>query len=153
MPRLWRYALVMTGNRAEAQDLAQATALRALERVEQFRPGTRLDAWCFTILGSIWRNELRARKVRLGTGHIAVEDVGLADPTPGVEVNILARQVLSHMASLPEAQRQTLYLVYVEGFSYAEAAAQLDIPIGTVMSRLANGRKRLKQVMSDDAAD
>lgn len=153
MPRLWRYALVLAGDRAEAQDLAQATALRALERSAQFSAGTRLDSWCFTILSSIWRNELRARKVRRGSGHVAVADVDLSDPNPGAEVNILARQVLSRMASLPEAQRETLYLVYIEGFSYAEAAAQLDIPIGTVMSRLANGRKRLKQVMSDDATD
>lgn len=148
MPRLWRYAIVLTGNRDDAQDLTQATALRALERADQFQAGTRLDRWCFTILSSIWKNELRARAVRLGQGFVPVEDADLAAPDLS-GVNILAWQVLSHMNTLPEAMRETLFLVYVEGYSYAEAAQRLDIPVGTVMSRLANGRKKLKAAMAE----
>lgn len=150
MPRLWRYGLVLSGDRAIAQDLAQATALRALERSSQFRPGTRLDHWCFSILSSIWKNDRRAHKVRMGLGQVPAEEAGLVDPAPGADVNILASRVLSLAAQLPEAQREAIFLVYVEGFSYAEAAKRMEIPIGTVMSRLANGRRRLKQTMGED---
>ena len=148
MPRLWRYGLVLSGSKEDAADLAQSTALRALERAHQFRHGTEFDRWCFTILSSIWKNELRSRAVRRGQGLMAVEDAGLSAPHHG-DVNILARQVLFFMTKLPEAQRETMYLVYVEGYSYAEAAKRLDIPIGTVMSRLANGRRKLNEAMAD----
>ena len=144
MPRLWRYGLVLSGNRDDAADLAQSTALRALERAGQFQPGTQLDRWCFTILSSIWKNELRSRAVRRGGGLVPVEDANLTAPDHS-DVNNLAGEVLSRMTALPEAMRETVFLVYVEGYSYAEAAERQDIPIGTVMSRLANGRKRLKQ--------
>lgn len=148
MPRLWRYALVLARNRDDAADLAQATALRALERAEQYQAGTRLDRWCFAILTSIWRNELRSRAIRRGEGVIPVEDANLrADDN--ADVNILAGEVLSSMSTLPEAQRETLFLVYVEGYSYAEAATTLEIPVGTVMSRLASGRRKLKAMMPE----
>ena len=150
MPRLWRYGLVLSGNRDDAYDMAQATALRALEKSEQFQSGTRLDRWCFTILSSIWKNELRSRAVRRGQGLVPVEDAGLATPDQN-DVNVLASQVLNQMSALPEAHRETMFLVYVEGCAYAEAAAILDIPIGTVMSRLANGRKRLNEALADKA--
>ena len=148
MPRLWRYGLVLSGNREDAADLAQSTAQRALERAHQFRPGTDMDRWCFTILASIWKNELRARTVRRGQGLVAAEDAGLIASNDG-DVNILARQVLTFMQALPEAQRETLFLVYVEGYSYAQAAERLKIPIGTVMSRLANGRRKLNEAMAE----
>ena len=142
MPRLWRYALVLSGNRTDAEDLAQATAIRALERAHQFQTGTRMDRWCFSILSSIWKNELRARAVRRGQGFVPIEGADLQVPG-GQEVNILARQVFTQIMQLPEAQRETVHLVYVEGYSYAEAAERLGIPIGTVMSRLANARRKL----------
>lgn len=146
MPRLWRYGLVLSGHRQDAADLAQATAVRALERADQFQPGTRLDRWCFAILASIWKNEIRARSVRRGQGLVPVEDAGLIAPDHR-DVNILAGQVLSQMTQLPEAMRETVFLVYVEGYSYAEAAERQEIPVGTVMSRLANGRRRLKEAL------
>jgi RNA polymerase sigma-70 factor (ECF subfamily) len=67
-----------------------------------------------------------------------------------IETNILAGQVLTHVQNLPEAQRETLFLVYVEGLTYREAAAVLDVPIGTVMSRLAGARERLGVLNSED---
>ncbi|MEO1494153.1 MAG: sigma-70 family RNA polymerase sigma factor [Pseudomonadota bacterium] len=148
MPRLWRYGLVLSGSDDQARELAQATALRALEKADQYQPGTRLDHWCMAILSSIWKNELRARAVRRGQGLVPADEAGLLARDNG-DVNILAAQVLSQMMTLPEAQRETMYLVYVEGFSYAEAAARLEIPVGTVMSRLAIGRKRLKEAMGE----
>ncbi|MEM1162927.1 MAG: RNA polymerase sigma factor [Pseudomonadota bacterium] len=152
MPRLWRYGLVLSGNRTDAQDLAQATAMRALERAAQFQSGTRLDRWCFAILTSIWKNEMRARAVRRGRGLVPVDQAGLTAPDEA-EMNISAGRVLSEMIALPEAMRETLFLVYVEGHTYAEAAERLEIPLGTVMSRLANGRRRLKQALPGEGAD
>ena len=99
----------------------------------------------------VWLNELRSRKVRTGAGVMPVEEMDLEDKSPGTEVNILARQVLSQVNNLPEAQRQSVLLVYVEGFSYKEAAEIMEIPVGTVMSRLAGARKKLNSLMADPA--
>jgi len=142
-PRLWRYCLVLTGNRDRANDLSQVTCLRALDRAEQFAAGTKLDRWVFKIAQRVWLNELRADAVRRGGGLVPAEDAGLIDPRAGPESNMFARQVLSEVMKLPEAQRTAVVLVYVEGYSYKEASDILDIPIGTVMSRLAAARSKL----------
>ena len=149
-PRLWRYAMVLTGRRDVADDLAQSTCLRALEKAEQFQPGTHLDRWMFRIAQRIWLNELRAQTLRRGGGLVPVEDAGLTDDTADAETNIFVTEVLSQMNALPEAQRSTVMLVYVEGFSYREAADVLDIPIGTVMSRLSAARKSLGQALTQN---
>ena len=143
LPRLWRYGLVLSGNRDTAEELVQATCVRALERSIQFAPGTRLDRWLIAILHSIWLNEVRARKVRRGQGLVDAEAALVFDGIRVVESNILAAQVLRQVQELPEVQRETVYLVYVEELSYREAAEALGIPIGTVMSRLAGARAKL----------
>jgi len=143
LTRLWRYGLVLSGNRDMTEDLVQATCVRALERASQYQQGTHIDRWLFTILSSIWKNELRSRKVRQGEGFVDAEIVLVEDGVKQAETNIYARQVLNEVQSLPEAQRTAVYLVYVEGQSYKEAAAILDVPIGTVMSRLAAARVKL----------
>ncbi len=137
LPRLWRYALVLTRKSHDAEDLAQATCLRALERADQFIPGTRLDRWLFSILRSIWLNRIRGDRLREGEGHVDAEMSLSFDGANAIETNILAAQVLKKLGGLPTAQRETALLVYAEGYSYAEAAAMLGIPVGTVMSRLA----------------
>ncbi|MEO0937673.1 MAG: RNA polymerase sigma factor [Pseudomonadota bacterium] len=147
--RLWRYCLALTGQRDWADDLVQTACLRALEKAGQYQPGTHVDRWLFTIARSTWLNELRARKVRQGGGLVPVEEIDLPSAAPGTEVNILAREVLNKVNRLPEAQRLTVFLVYVEGYSYAEAAEHLDIPIGTVMSRLATARRTLSAQMTE----
>jgi len=151
-PRLWRYAVALTGRRDWADDLAQTTCLRALDKAEQFQAGTHLDRWMFRMAQRVWLNELRSRKVRMGGGLVPVEEFDLPDKTPGTEVNILARDVLNRVNALPEAQRQAVFLVYVEGYAYKEAAEIMEIPIGTVMSRLAAARKRLNADMADSKA-
>jgi RNA polymerase sigma-70 factor (ECF subfamily) len=148
-PRLWRYAVALTGRRDWGDDLAQTTCLRALDKADQFEAGTHLDRWMFRMCQRVWLNEVRARKVRTGAGVMPVEQIDLADTAPGTEVNILARQVLSQVYALPEGHRQSVLLVYVEGFSYKEAAEIMEIPIGTVMSRLAAARKRLNADLAD----
>ena len=96
----------------------------------------------------VWLNELRARKVRTGSGLVPVEDIGLDARLPDSETNIFIRDVLNQVNTLPEAQRQTVFLVYVEGFSYKEAAEMMEIPIGTVMSRFATAQWVISERMS-----
>src|SRR5208283_511032 len=143
LARLWRYALVLSRAADAADDLVQATCLRAIERADQFVPGTRLDRWLFAILRSIWLNEIRSRKIREGGGFVDAEEALSVDGARQIEANIFVTEVLQAISRLPEAQRETVLLVYGEGYSYAEAAGALGIPIGTIMSRLASARAPL----------
>ena len=143
LARLWRYALVTSRARDAAEDLVQATCLRAIERADQFVPGTRLDRWLFAILRSIWLNDIRARRIREGGGFVDAEETLAIDGAREIEANIFAAEVFRAIAQLPEVQREAALLVYCEGYSYAEAASALGIPIGTVMSRLAAARSAL----------
>jgi len=147
LARLWRYGLALSGSREVAEDLVQAACLRALERAEQFQSGTRLDRWLFAILRSIWLNEVRARRVREGKGFVDPEQVLFTDGAE-IETNMFVGQVLNAVHNLPEAQRETVLLVYVEGLSYSEAAEFLGTPIGTIMSRLAAARLALAKLRS-----
>jgi len=146
LARLWRYALVLSRARDAADDLVQATCLRAIERADQFAPGTQVDRWLFAILRSIWLNEIRSKKIREGGGLVDAEDVLTTDGAREIETNTTASAVLRAISRLPEAQRETILLVYGEGYSYAEAAAALGVPIGTIMSRLAAGRAALAKL-------
>src|SRR6202020_800280 len=146
LARLWRYALVLSRARDAADDLVQATCLRAIERADQFVPGTRVDRWLFTILRSIWLNEIRSQRIREGGGFVDAEDALTSDGVREMDTNITASTVLRAIGGLPQAQRETILLVYAEGYSYAEAAAALGVPIGTIMSRLAAGRAALAKL-------
>lgn len=143
---IWRYAFSLSGHPDTADDLTQSTVLRAMEKHDQFRPGSNLVAWCLTICRSIWLNEVRSqaiRKTQSMTGSVEIEEIAANFDT---ETNIFARQVFSKVMELPEAQRETAILVYIEGFKYSEAAELLDVPIGTIMSRLAVVRGQLKHL-------
>ncbi|MEM6712307.1 MAG: RNA polymerase sigma factor [Pseudomonadota bacterium] len=142
-PRLWRFCLALTGSRASADDLAQQSCLQALDKAESFQADSHLDRWIFTIARRVWLNDRRAQKVRVGTGVVDAQEAGLRDEKPGPETNFFTQQVLERMSALPDGQRETVLLVYVEGFSYREAAEALDIPIGTVMSRLSAARREM----------
>jgi RNA polymerase sigma-70 factor (ECF subfamily) len=143
LKRLWRYGVVLTGDSEVAHELVQATCLRALEKCDQFQPGTDLARWTYTILSSIWKNELRSRRIRLGQGFVDAEIALVADGVREMDTNLLARQVLREVERLPEGQREAVFLVYGEGLSYKEAADVLDVPQGTIMSRLAAARAKL----------
>ena len=147
LDRLWRYGFVLSHQRDVADDLVQATCVRALERVDQFVAGTRLDRWLFSILHSIWLNEIRARRVRQGQGFIDADEALTFDGARDTETHVMANQVLKQVNALPEAQRSAVFLAYVEGLSYREVAAILDVPIGTVMSRLAAARAKLSEAV------
>ncbi|WP_438271876.1 RNA polymerase sigma factor [Serratia quinivorans] len=131
---------MLSHRRDVADDLVQATCVRALERAAQFAVGTRMDRWLFAILHSIWLNETRAQHIRQGQGFVDVEELAGSETS---EEPIWANEVMQRVNRLPEAQRNTLFLVYVEELSYREAAEVLGVPIGTIMSRLAAARLRL----------
>ena len=148
LPRLWRYAMVKCRNPDRASDLVQATCERALSRSHQFQAGTRLDAWTITIMQSIWKNDLRRNSIRRGAGFVDAEDAGLVDTRESAEGKIFLSQVLQAVDTLPEAQKDAVYLVYVQGLSYEEAAAALDIPTGTLTSRLVRGRTKIAELIN-----
>jgi RNA polymerase sigma-70 factor (ECF subfamily) len=135
--------------RDAANDLVQATCLRAIERADQFIPGTLIDRWLFAILRSIWLNEIRSQRIRKGGGFVDAEDALISDGVREMGTNITASMVLRAISRLPVAQRETILLVYAEGYSYAEAATALGVPIGTIMSRLAAGRAALAKLKKE----
>lgn len=149
-PRLWCYCVVLTGSPERANDAAQAACVRALEKSSLFEGGTRLDAWVFKIAQRVWLNDLRAETVRKAGGLVALDDIEVADTRPDGESTLFSKEVLNHVMNLPEAQRATVLLVYVEGYTYREAAEILDIPIGTVMSRLSAARAVLSKTLRRD---
>ncbi len=150
LPRLSRFGLGLTRSRAEADDLVQGACERALNRMDQWNPETRLDSWMFRIMQSIWFNELRSRKVRErhALAEIAEEDVA-DDGEAAAEMRVLLSRVEQEIFKLSEEERIVLMLVCVEGMTYMEAAEAASIPVGTVMSRLARARLLLMQRLGD----
>jgi RNA polymerase sigma-70 factor (ECF subfamily) len=138
LPRLSRFAMGLTRDRSEADDVLQTACERALSRIHQWNPETRLDSWMFRIIQTIWWNELRARKVR--ELHVHREQAEQAPPHGKPEDQLLLLRAEQEIFRLPEALRVVLMLVCVEQLSYAEAAEVALVPIGTVMSRLARAR-------------
>jgi RNA polymerase sigma-70 factor (ECF subfamily) len=153
LPRLWAFALRISGDQHDAEDLVQRACVRALERAHQLRPGTAPLSWMFSIVQSTWINEQRARTVRSRFGvdwdHERLEAVAdLSAATP--EQHAMHSQIVGAVQQLPEAQRVVMLLVGVEGLSYNEAAKALDVPIGTIMSRLSRARRAIGALFKDD---
>ncbi|HCR56890.1 MAG TPA: RNA polymerase subunit sigma-24 [Raoultella sp.] len=142
LSRLWRYGLVLSRSRDVTEELVQSTCVRALERSARTQ-GTRIDRWLFSILHSIWISELRARHVRMGQGFVDSEELVAPDSREMAEDSLQYRQIMRRVGALAEAQRNAVFLVYVEGFTYQEAADTLSVPVGTIMSRLAAARLTL----------
>lgn len=147
-PRLRRFAYGLTGSIDEADELVQCTYERAISRLNQWQAGSRLDSWMYRILQNIWLNQLRARRVR--REHLSqteVDSLGSDSHQRQTEASMMLEQVRLCILRLPEEQRAPLLLVSVEGLSYKEAAEVLEIPIGTLTSRLSRGRLNLLQLM------
>jgi RNA polymerase sigma factor (sigma-70 family) len=144
LPRLRRLARVLTRNAADADDLVQIAVERALERRGQWAPGTRLDSWTFRIMKNAWIDETRSRG-RKGRVFAAPEEgERVADATiASMETRLQAAEAERALNELPEDQRLAIALVLIEGLSYKEAAEVLEVPMGTVTSRLVRGRTAL----------
>ena len=145
LPRLRRFARVITRNVADADDLVQVAVEKALNRAAQWRPGSRLDSWMFGIMKNAWIDEIRARRRRERV-H-APEEAGATVGDSSAAARDIALSVQAAMGRLPEEQRMAIALVLVEGQSYKDAADSLGIPIGTLTSRLARGREALQALL------
>ncbi len=158
---MWRFALRLTGNETDAEDLVQRTCVKALENKHQYTESGQLRSWLFRIEHRIWLNVLRSRQIRSAGSFNTVSSSGennaaetfnsdsnadstntrtqaATDQSPESQLEL--HQIYMQVESLPEAQRLVTTLVSVEGFTYQETADILDIPVGTVMSRLARAR-------------
>jgi len=144
LPRLRRFARALARAPADADDLVQLTVERALTRRDQWRAGTRLDSWMFRIMKNAWIDETRARSRQGGLFAPAEAGERVGDDGAGaMEARLAAAEVERAMARLPADQRLAVALVLVEGLSYQEAADVLEIPAGTLTSRLVRGRMAL----------
>ena len=159
---LYRTALRLTRVPADAEDLVQETYLKAFRAAASFEPGTNLRAWLFTILHNTARNRARDRaRDMVAVDSDAVDqatDFAPATGQPETPETLLLRDTLAPelqaaIDGLPEAFRQAVWLRDVEEFSYAEIAEMLQIPIGTVMSRISRGRRALHDALSRPAAE
>jgi len=144
LPRLRRFARGLSGSVADADDLVQAACERALARQHQFQEGTRFDSWMFRIVQTIWIDQVRSRDVRKEDGDIAEDRLGSDEPARRVEARLALDEVRRALDRLPPDQRTALLLVTVEGLSYKEAAEVVQVPVGTIMSRLARARIALQ---------
>ena len=140
-PAVWGFAVSISGSTDAADDLAQATCLQALEQHHRFEAGYPVIVMLIEICRSIWLHELRAERI-CKTGRLDAASE-IADLREGPETSIFAAQVYAKIMELPVGQRVTVELVYVQQFTYSEAADILDVPLGTVMSRLSTARNAL----------
>lgn len=148
LPRLRRYARALVRDRAAADDLVQDTLERALARLDLWQPGSDLRAWLFTLMHNLFVNQLRTRRPQ-----DTALDEALDIPVSGGQMEALAaRDMHAALIRLPDEQREVILLVGLEQFSYAEAAQVLGVPIGTIMSRLARARERMRHMLAGTPA-
>jgi RNA polymerase sigma-70 factor (ECF subfamily) len=142
IPHLRRYARALTRHELEADDLVQDTLERALRKFSLWQRGTNLRAWLFSVMHNLYVNQLRAKQ------ETAALDDDMDIAVGGrQEEGLNIRDLSTSLLALPLEQREVLLLVGLEDFSYAEVAQTLDIPLGTVMSRLSRGRERLRGLL------
>lgn len=148
LPRLRRFAHGLARNTADADDLVQAAAERMLKSRDQWQPGTNFDAWAYRILRNLWIDMARSgqRRDRIFVAEEQGLSVGAASEAEAtVELHYLMRA----MGRLPDEQCEAVALVMIEGLAYAEAAEVLEIPMGTLTSRLVRGRQALIKMLED----
>jgi RNA polymerase sigma-70 factor (ECF subfamily) len=150
LPRLRRFAHGLCRSTADADDLTQMTIERALRARAQWQPGTRLDSWLYNIMRNQWIDTVRARgrKEKVEAPADEADTLG-HDPRDAVEATIDLKRVMAAMDRLPGEQREVVALILIEGFGYREASELLDLPIGTVSSRLVRGRAALLAMLGE----
>ncbi|MFT5182239.1 MAG: RNA polymerase sigma-70 factor (ECF subfamily) [Alphaproteobacteria bacterium] len=149
IPRLRRYAIALMRDRIAADDLVQDVVLRALDRLHLWRDGTNMRTWLFTIMHNLHANDMRRLSRTADTQPLDAAALSRGTP-PEQESAFELSQLADAIAVLPVAQRQVILLVGLEGFSYAEAAEALDVPVGTVMSRLSRTREELRRTLDGE---
>lgn len=149
LPRLRRFAIALTGSAADGDDLVQDTVERALKNLHAWEPGTRLDSWMFRIAKNRFidtrRSAMRSKTVDLE----GMEEKAVLDGARALESHLAFQDTAKALQALPVEQRQAVALVLVEGLSYREAADILEIPIGTLTSRIARAREALTAALGD----
>lgn len=151
IPRLRRYAYILLRDQVAADDLVQDCLERALSRQNLFEPGTNLRAWLFTIMHNLHVNAvIKARRALPAGNSDDVADSHRNAVAPSQGGRLVLRDLERALGQLSEDQRSVVLLVGVEGLTYAETAAVLEVPVGTVMSRLARGRSRLNSLMNGE---
>ena len=147
LPRLRRFCHAMAGNPADGDDLMQSTVERALAHGDQFQAGTRIDSWLYRIAQNLQIDQARA-KGRRGTA-VPVEDAFdlIGDDGEGVYHRAELAAASRALAEVPDDQRAAFVLVVIEGLSYREAAETLEVPVGTIMSRIARARARIEKAL------
>ena len=152
LPRLRRFAFALSRNGADADDLAQATIERALRSSDQWQPGTRLDSWLYRIMRNLWIDTVRSRgrREKHEAPEDATKDVG-EDPREAMHASMELQRAIAAMERLPDEQREVVALILIEGFGYREVSEMLDLPIGTVSSRLVRGRTALLEMLGGNA--
>jgi RNA polymerase sigma factor (sigma-70 family) len=152
LPQLRRFARSLSHNAADADDLCQVAVEKALNGRGQWQPGTRMDSWMYRIMRNAWIDTARARSRAAQT--FVGEEAGLAVGDRGdaaIEARVELNQIEAAMCHLPDEQREAIALVLVEGLAYKDAAAILDIPMGTLTSRLVRGRQALLASLGEAA--
>lgn len=149
LPRLRRFARTVTFNREDADDLVQIAVERALNRGAQWEAGTRLDSWIFRIMKNAWIDEVRSRIRR--DAVFAPEEAGEHVGDDYAEAHQQRMAIQKAISLLSEDHRIVIGLVLVDGLPYKEAAQVLEVPMGTLTSRLARAREALQGLLSDQA--
>jgi RNA polymerase sigma-70 factor (ECF subfamily) len=149
LPRLRRFARTVTYHREDADDLVQIAVERALSRSAQWEAGTRLDSWLFRIMKNAWIDEVRARMRR--DRIFAPEEAGEHVGDEGAQAHQQRMAIQKAVSLLSDEHRMVVALVLVDGMPYKEAAEVLDIPMGTLTSRLGRARAALQELLSDTA--
>jgi RNA polymerase sigma-70 factor, ECF subfamily len=146
---LFRYAMALSRNRAEAEDLVQETYVRALDALGRLQPGSNVKAWMFTILRNVWRNQKRSQRAAPRTVELDGDFAAtFQDPYAVLVTNMEGELVHEAIRQLPDEAREIIVLREYEDMSYQAIADLLDCPLGTVMSRLGRARARLRVLIS-----
>lgn len=156
IPRLRRYARALTGNRDAADDLTQDTLERAWTKRHLWRSGGgdaagNLRAWLFAVMHNVFVNTVRRSRPTDSLDADGGPAADIVAANASAETGAVVREIRQGLMQLPDDQREVILLVGLEQLSYAETAFALDVPIGTVMSRLSRGRERLRRLLDQDA--
>jgi len=148
LPRLRRFGAALTGSQDEGDDVVQAAIERALSKSAHWQSGTRLDSWMFKIMQNHWKDRIRKQKHdrKQQILEVASADISI-DGRRVTETMLMLAKAREQFALLPDDQRSVLALVVIDGHSYQEAADLLEIPIGTLMSRLYRAREALRSMI------